>query len=62
MLNVQSKGEACTVQKRKDDLKVYELADHSRITWLEDAFLGNLDAWGKMQWRNEMFSAKLRRH
>ena len=38
MLNVQRKGEA--VQKRKDHLKVYESADDSRLTWLEDAFLG----------------------
>ena len=51
MLNVRSKGEA--VQKRKDDLKVYESADDSRLTWLEDAFLGYLDAWALMLLSNE---------
>ena len=34
MLNVRSKDES--VQKRKDDLKPYESADDSRLTWLED--------------------------
>ena len=54
MLNVRSKGEA--VQKRKDDLKVYESADDSRLTWLEDAFLGYLDAWENAVEKRDGFS------
>ena len=54
MLNVQSKGEA--VQKRKDDLKAYKSADDSRLTWLEDAFLGDLDAWENAVKKKDGFS------
>ena len=54
MLNVRSKGEA--VQKRKNDLKAYELADDSRLTWLEDAFLEYLDVWENAVEKRDGFS------
>ena len=38
-----SKDEA--VWKKKDDLKPYESAYDSSLTWLEDAFLGYFNAW-----------------
>ena len=37
MLNVRSKDES--VRKRKDDLKPYELAHDSHLTWLEDIYI-----------------------
>ena len=43
MLNVRSKEE--WIIKKKEDLKPYTSPDDSRVTWLEDAFLGYLAAW-----------------
>ena len=43
MLNVRSKDE--WIHKKKNDLKPYTSPNDSRLTWLEDAFLGYLDAW-----------------
>ena len=54
MLNMRSKDES--VQERKDDLKPYESADDSRLTWLEDAFLGYLDAWESTVKKRDGFS------
>ena len=54
MLDVRSKDES--VRKRKDDLKPYESADDSRLTWLEDAFLGYFDAWESTVKKRDGFS------
>ena len=54
MLSVRSKDES--VRKRKDDLKPYESADDSRLTWLEDAFLGYFHAWESTVKKRDGFS------
>lgn len=54
MLNVQSKDES--VRKRKDDLKPYESPDGSRLTWLDEAFLGYFDAWESTVKKHDGFS------
>ena len=54
MLNVRSKEE--WIIKKKEDLKPYTSPDDSRLTWLEDAFLGYLAAWKDAVYQRPVFT------
>ena len=43
-------------QYRRERRPEYESADDSRLTWLEDAFLGYLDAWENAGEKRDGFS------